>query len=640
MLIGIDMLGVQSPGGVGRESGRLGRQLVSSLLARESAHRYVLYTHEGLPTDRIPSARNALRVTLEGGPDGPAKLRPTIQRVLDHNPDGLDWLVLLDPFDEGYGRMPPESPLNGVKVASLITDLSPARVDDRRLAPLRRHDAILSFSEETAAECRRRLPTASHRVERLGLGLDESWTGQDASEPLTVATGDVLGRLGIGGPFLFANIAAGADRSNLGGVLEAYRRLPLGHQKGHQLVVAGDVEDPWAAVAYLHDFGCAEGLVLVGRVDEPTLRVLYGRCAAFVSPSFRGASTLSLVEALSQGAPVVAGLAGSQPDVLAGAGLLADPSDPLEIAERTAWVLSDVDLGRDLRKKALARSRDFPWEQVVEATFAVLRGRESSPTRPRLRFDPAHVARRRVAVFAAGEGARSSSLDLGGRVSRACRASHEVDFYFEPGDAALLGRLPVEFGGFDARQFARNDDLLDYQAVLYLLPDVFSVKAKLRRLEGRPGLVFLRDETSLDRIGFEGPTTGPAMEDVEAEVACFRLRELFLTSSRLVVRSPRNLAAIRAWFPEFADRVVEMPTFDGGDDPGEHRRSAWIQGPGPGESSRGSQLLATLIEGYAAGLAGAGRTRRDPSGRMLGAPGATRSPWASKNAGDSYLEAR
>src|ERR1700733_11397446 len=166
------MLGVQSPDGAGREASRLARQLVSALLGGNSTHRYVLYTHQGLPTRDVPSARNALRVSLEEGSDGPAKLRPIIQRVLDHNPDGLDWLVLLDPFHEGYGGLPPESPLNGVKVASMISDTAPTRVDYRRLAPLRRHDAILAYSESTADECRLRMPTAECRITRIGLGVD------------------------------------------------------------------------------------------------------------------------------------------------------------------------------------------------------------------------------------------------------------------------------------------------------------------------------------------------------------------------------------------------------------------------------------------------------------------------------------
>jgi glycosyltransferase involved in cell wall biosynthesis len=295
VLIGIDMLGVQSPQGGDRETGRLGRQLVSALLTQDPANRYLLYTHEGMSTRNVPSSRKAVRVSLAPIRGGSSLLRPTIQRVLDQNPDGLDWLILLDPFEPNYGGVPPDAPLGGLKVASLILDLAPSLADDRRLTPLRRHDSILAVSEATAAECRRRLGSASWRVSTIGVACDESFAAADASEPLTRVSGEELGRMGITGPFLFASIVGGAERANLGGIIDAYHRLPFEHRKRHQLVIAGPVGDPWAVIGYLHERGCAEGLVLAGEVDEKSLRTLYRRCSAFLSPSIEEGSGLSLV---------------------------------------------------------------------------------------------------------------------------------------------------------------------------------------------------------------------------------------------------------------------------------------------------------------------------------------------------------
>jgi hypothetical protein len=85
VLIGIDMLGVQTAESRDRESGRFGRQLVENLLAADSTHRFILYTHEGFPTDRIPIDRKALRVSLAPISGGSTRLRPTLQRVIDQN---------------------------------------------------------------------------------------------------------------------------------------------------------------------------------------------------------------------------------------------------------------------------------------------------------------------------------------------------------------------------------------------------------------------------------------------------------------------------------------------------------------------------------------------------------------------------
>lgn len=401
MLFGIDMLALQSKGPGEPESARLGRRLVAALLSGDPAHRYVLYVHEGLPTERIPSARNALRVTLPSILGGTEIVRPTVQKLLSHDPDGLDWLLLLDPFHPAYGGRPPESSLGGVKVASLVSDLSPHRVDDRRLAPLRKHDALLAYAEAVAADCRRRLPEASARVARIGMGCEGPASQAGGSRPLDDATSRAFLDLGISGPFLLCHLADGSDRSGLGAALDAYHQLPPPLRASHQLVVTGPVDDPWGALAYLHDHGCSEGLILAGEVGESTARALAAVCSAFLAPGLGGGSGLALLEALACGAPVVFGDVGDQAEVVGEAGLLADPTD---LSGRLAGLLADAGLGLDLRRKALARSAGFGWGGVAERLHAALRYGTPGPTGRRLRFDPPERARGRLALFFAGSG--------------------------------------------------------------------------------------------------------------------------------------------------------------------------------------------------------------------------------------------
>ena len=209
MLIGIDMLGVQSPEGCHRESGRFGRQFVSALLASDPVDRYVLYTHEGFPTDRIPPAFQARHVSLAPESAGSARLRSTIQNVIDENPDGLDWLVLLDPFEPNYGGMPPEVPLDGLKVAALIHDIERSLSDARRLVPLRRYHAILAPSEATASEYRERLELSPGRVTALGIATDAVLMSLRLRISSLAVEADDLELMGITGPFLMANRGSG-----------------------------------------------------------------------------------------------------------------------------------------------------------------------------------------------------------------------------------------------------------------------------------------------------------------------------------------------------------------------------------------------------------------------------------------------
>jgi glycosyltransferase involved in cell wall biosynthesis len=558
VLIGIDMLGVQTAESRDRESGRFGRQLVENLLAADSTHRFILYTHEGFPTDRIPIDRKALRVSLAPISGGSTRLRPTLQRVIDQNPDGLDWLILLDPFEPNYGGIPPESPLNALKIASIVLDLAPNLADDRRLAPLRRHDAIFAVSEATANESRRRFGSASRRVSTLGLACDPGFAGDQSSEPLTRVSGEELGRLGITGPFLFANLVGGNERANLAGIIESFHQLPFEQRRRHQLVVAGLVSDPWSVVAYLHDRGCAESLLMIGEVDESTLKTLYHRCSAFVSPSIEEGSGLTLVEAMLCGAPVIAGRTGAQPEIVGDAGLVVDPFDPTEIATELARLLSDADLAHQLSCRAMARGQLFGWEPVIRGLLASLEAELAPVSGHRLRIDQAHVARQRIALFPEVPKVELKPVDLGDQVPTAWSDSYQVDLYLEPEHARLLDGIPSNLGGFDARQFERNDRILGYHAVVYRLGSIDDLEARLNRMRTRPGLILFRDDAIFDQIGLDG-------DEALSALILVKFRELFLTASRLGVRTSRQAARIKACLPEFAGQIVVFPIIGSND---------------------------------------------------------------------------
>ncbi len=554
MLIGIDMLGVQSPEGGRGEAGRYGRQLVEHLIARDRGHRFVLYAHQGLPTTRIPTSRFATRAGLEPTAASESNgLRATTQRLLDRNPDGLDWLILLDPFAGLYNGLPPEAPLNGPRVASVVLDLGAALSEDYRVVPLRRHDAILAVTEPVAIQCRQRLGTASNRVASIDLASDATFRAPGRSDPLTRVSGDDLGRLGISGPFLFARSSGSPGRWGLDALFEAYCRLPFEHRRGHQLVVAGPVDEP-SARAYLYDRGCDGGLVAVGDLPEEALLTLYGRCSAFLALGPRPDSGLAILEAMRSGAPVLTGRAPWQVDLVGDAGIAADAADPAAVAAELADLLGDADLGLDLRRRALERSATFTFEPVVEAILPVLEAER--PSRVRIRFDRGHSARPRIALFPDLPGRSPGRLDLPALVPAGFREAFNVDLYFEPGFAALADGLPPEFGGFDARVFERNDGLLSYHAVAYRVDDARTLGLRLDRIRKRPGLVLILDGPWLDRIGLE---VDPGHDASDFELATATLRDLFLTSSRVAVASARHFEQVAATFPEFADRLIEIP---------------------------------------------------------------------------------
>jgi hypothetical protein len=171
------MLAVQSPQNGQRGIGRYSRQLVSALLSRDDGHEYFLYAHAGLPTTRIPSAPHArLRLIDDDGMGATHH----VDRLAHANPDGLDSLVVLSPFELWSGYCPPTRPEDGLKMAAIVYDLIPFLFPNeeapgralmrhyRVLEDLRRYDALLAISEATRQDTLRLLGLPGDRVTTIG----------------------------------------------------------------------------------------------------------------------------------------------------------------------------------------------------------------------------------------------------------------------------------------------------------------------------------------------------------------------------------------------------------------------------------------------------------------------------------------
>ncbi|HEV7239982.1 MAG TPA: glycosyltransferase family 1 protein [Thermoanaerobaculia bacterium] len=116
-----------------------------------------------------------------------------------------------------------------------------------------------------------------------------------------------------------------------------------------------------------------EGVEVLGYVDDPTLRSLFRRAKALVYPSLYEGFGFPVLEAMTQGCPVIASRSSSLPEVAGDAAIYCDPLDATSIAGAMARV-SDPELRERMIEKGLSRAAGFSWQRTAAEMVAIYRG--------------------------------------------------------------------------------------------------------------------------------------------------------------------------------------------------------------------------------------------------------------------------
>ncbi len=114
-----------------------------------------------------------------------------------------------------------------------------------------------------------------------------------------------------------------------------------------------------------------EGVRLTGYVEDADLPAIYAAATAFVFPSLYEGFGLPPLEAMACGTPVICSNASSLPEVVAGAGLLVEPTDVAALQSAIRRLASDEVLRDTLRTQGYHQASQFSWQSTASATRAI-----------------------------------------------------------------------------------------------------------------------------------------------------------------------------------------------------------------------------------------------------------------------------
>jgi glycosyltransferase involved in cell wall biosynthesis len=279
---------------------------------------------------------------------------------------------------------------------------------------VRHADRIVTYSRFVREQVLRHSDYPADRVAVIRHGRTSRFPSQSATE-----VDSVLERHGLrAGEYLFypANFWPHKNHRLL---LESFaslrRRRPDLLLK---LVFSGSwMPDPGAVLRSVLAMDVADAVVYAGYASEAEYVALLRGCKALVYPSLYEGFGLPVLEAMSEGRPVLCSNVTSMPEVAGDAAITVDPRDPDQIAAAIERVCDDSLFTSQLVKRGLRHAQRFgDTESVARAYLSVFDEVLSEPARYRDCLSGVHAdgwtSRRFCIAFRASEVPRTLLLAL------------------------------------------------------------------------------------------------------------------------------------------------------------------------------------------------------------------------------------
>ncbi|HEY0593834.1 MAG TPA: glycosyltransferase family 1 protein [Thermoanaerobaculia bacterium] len=227
------------------------------------------------------------------------------------------------------------------------------------LREISRADAVVCVSEATRSDLLAFYEVDPRKVFAI-------LSGPPPSRPAAEAAIDLPARY-----LLFVSTIE--PRKNLDVLIEAFEAVKDRGYPG-ALVIAGKVG--WKSEATVRRIAESRWNGSIRRldyVDRAQLPWLYRRAEAFVLPSLYEGFGFPILEAMAEGAPVIAADNSSLPEVGGDAALYFPTGDAAALADAIGRITADRDLRDRLRGRAAANLARFSWARAAQETAAVFR---------------------------------------------------------------------------------------------------------------------------------------------------------------------------------------------------------------------------------------------------------------------------
>jgi glycosyltransferase involved in cell wall biosynthesis len=235
----------------------------------------------------------------------------------------------------------------------------------------KRADRVIVPSQSTLEDIQTHYRLPTEKLVVVPQGADETFQPIDDPEALRATR---VRWLGDDHPYLLW-VGKLSQRRNIPALLEGFANLKRRNGFPHKLLLMGPNHQNLPLDEITHRLGIADSVVQTdGRVsNHDELALVYNAADLYVNASAYEGFSLTLVEALACGTPVVGVRRAAVAEIADGCAVLVDEPTPEILADAMERALSDESLRQDLRARGLERARGYRVEETARKTLDVLR---------------------------------------------------------------------------------------------------------------------------------------------------------------------------------------------------------------------------------------------------------------------------
>ncbi len=239
-----------------------------------------------------------------------------------------------------------------------------------RLGARKAHTIIVP-SESTRQDVIRLYNVPPSKIVIIPQGADDSFRPLDDPEQKRKTRVQFVGS---DRPYLLF-VGKLSQRRNIPLLLSAFSLLKQRENIPHALLLVGPNHLHLPIDNLARELGIADSVIQTdGKfADHQALISIYNAADVYVNPSLYEGFSMTLVEALACGLPVVVSNRAALAEIADGCGMMIDDITPEAFADAIHRVLTDSALNQRLRLQSIERSHAYRWQGFAAQTLDVLR---------------------------------------------------------------------------------------------------------------------------------------------------------------------------------------------------------------------------------------------------------------------------